>query len=117
MLSSRGLLAPGVVAAVVVLALRAVEPPRDERRTDGTTCTVLRHLLCYLDVIFATTPKDEKMFWGHTGFFWLFLAFFGRDEVFFVRDARRACRGATCRTACWDFRVPSHAMVGVVVGV
>ena len=43
--------------------------------------------------------------------------FWGRGEVFFVRDARRACRGATCRTACWDFRVPFHAMVGVVVGV
>ena len=38
-------------------------------------------------------------------------------RFFFVRDARRACRGATCRTACWDFRVPFHAMVGVVVGV
>ena len=32
-----------------------------------------------------------------------------------MRDAR-AC-GATCRTAFWDFRVPFHAVVGVVVGV
>ena len=89
-----------------------------------------RHAL-YYDTCYVTStlfsqlpPKTKKCFGatrmsflGHTGFFWLFLAFFGRDEVFFVRDARRACRGATCRTACWDFRVPSHAMVGVVVGV
>ena len=48
----------------------------------------------------------------------VFLTVFGAAaRFFFVRDARRACRGATCRTACWDFRVPFHAMVGVVVGV
>ena len=72
-------------------------------------------------VITNLTYYFEKMFWGHMdvvlGPHGAFLAFFGRDEVFFVRDARRACRGATCRTACWDFRVPFHAMVGVVVGV
>jgi len=79
-----------------------------------------------IEVLFSPSARNsgKKCSWatrlsflGHTGFFWLFLAFFGRDEVFFVRDARRACRGATCRTACWDFRLPFHAMVGVVVGV
>ena len=38
-------------------------------------------------------------------------------QVFFRRDARRACRGATCHTQRSDFRVPRQAMVGVGFGV
>ena len=37
--------------------------------------------------------------------------------VFFESDARSACRGATCRTARSDFRVPRKAMVGVGFGM
>ena len=38
-------------------------------------------------------------------------------QVFFERDARRACRGATCHTPRSDFRVPRQAMVSVGFGV
>jgi hypothetical protein len=67
--------------------------------------------------LFARSLEDFIIPGTRTAFRQVRSVFWGRGEVFFVRDARRACRGATCRTACWDFRVPFHAMVGVVVGV